>query len=254
MKSYRFVLRQYPLILILYIQELLVLLMIMLPVSRWLADAAEGNYFDYRLSIDFVVESIMAKGGSPAYITLLMLMLFALFLIRIFFMAGTFESLLNHYPGFRRFLFDCSAHAIRFAVLLLLYGIPLLILMVIITGSLSGIADDSPNQMMPVIMFGTGRFIVFLIALIFGYWHTAARFRTIVEGKLRLAFRIHVRLLLRYTGYQVLAFLAGILIGLGGLAWLFSSSTIPVAGSLILVQVGILIRISFKLASYKVLS
>ncbi len=254
MKSYRHVLRQFPLILILYVQELLVLLLVMFPVSRWLARAADGNYFDYRLTIDFVVESIAGKGGAPAFLTLLFLVLVLLFLIRIFLMAGIFESLLNHYPGFRRFLFDCTAHARRFVLLFLFYGIPLLILMLIISGVLSGFADDSPNQMMPVTMFLTGRVVVFFIAAIVGYWHTAARFRTVIEGRLRLAFRIKFRLFARYLGYQILAFIFGILIAFLGYGWLFSSTVLPVTGALILIQLAILIRISFKLASYKVLS
>ncbi len=254
MKSYRFILRQFPLVLILYFQELLILLLVGLPVSRWLSSAANGNYFDYRMSIDFVIESIANRGGAPAFLSLLLLVLLLLFLLRIFLMAGVFESLLNHYPGFRRFLFDCTAHTRRFVLLFLIYGIPLVILMLIVSGVLSGFADDSPNQMMPVTMFIVGRVLVFLIAAIIGYWHTAARFRTIVEGRLRLAFRMKWGLFVRFLGYQLLAFLFGIVLAYLGFAWLFSAGTLPVTVALLLIQLGILIRISLKLASYKVLS
>ncbi len=255
MRSLRFVLKQYQLTLILYVQELLLFLFVFLPVRAWLLNASTPGYYAYSFSADFFTE-VLGRGSANLtpffYLVAILVLLFVV--TRILLLGGVFESLMNHYPGFRRFMFDCGAHGRRFVILFLLYGIPLLILTGIISRFTGNMSSESPNQMMPVYMLATSRGLVMLVAIVLSYLHTAARYRTILENRVRLAFAIKGSLFFRFFGYQLLSVILGIAIFAAAILLLFQPGTWMTVGAVALFQLALLVRIALKLASYKVLS
>lgn len=255
MRSLRFVLRQYQLTLILYMQELLLFLFVFIPVRAWLLNASATGYYGYSFSPDFFAE-VLGRGGAnlTPFFYLLVILVLLFVLIRILLLGGVFESLMNHYPGFRRFMFDCGAHGRRFVILFLLYGIPMLILTGLISRFTGNISSDSPNQMMPVYMLGTSRALVILVSILIAYLHTAARYRTILENRVRLAFAIKGSLFFRFFGYQLLSLILGIAIFAAAVLLLLQPGTWMTVGAVLLFQLALLVRIALKLASYKVLS
>jgi len=255
MKSLRFVLKQYPLTMILYGQELLLFLFVFVPLRGWLNSLSSSNYFARSFSMDFFAEMVAGRGntGSPFFILMgILILVFAL--TRILLMAGVFESMMSHYPGFRRFLFDCGAHGRRFIILFFLYGIPMLILALIISRLTGNVSENAPNQMMPVYMVLADRGILLVLSILFSYLHTAARYRTILENRVCLAFRIKFSLFVRFFGYQFLSVVLGLLLITAGAILLTKPGGWMTFAAFMCLQLAIIFRIMFKLASYKVLS
>jgi len=253
MKSLRFSIRNYQLAGILYLQELILFGLFFIPTYVWLSQATGKNFFAYDFTFDFFAEKMSDGSALLPFAILVVLVTVSFVLLRIFLMGGIFEALLNQYSGIKRFWYDAAHHFRRFFYLFLLYSIPLLILTAIVSKGLGKLAEDSPNQMMPVTTMAAGRILAIVLSILFSYWHTAARFRSIIEEKLRLAFRLKAMLFLRFLGYQFLSVLVLSGAMLGGLLMLPSGGIVPWLG-LILIQLGFVMRDFLKVASYKVLS
>ena len=255
MKSLRFILKQYPLTLILYFQELLLFLFVFVPLRAWFIGLAGNNYYARHFTIDFIPEMLSGNGsGGTPFFVLVIILLVLFFFIRILLMAGVFESLLSHYPGFRRFLFDCGAHGRRFVFLFVIYGIPMLILAGLIPRGLAALTATSPDQLMPVYTLAAGRVLVILLSIFVSYLHTAARYRTVLENRVRLAFAIRGGLFIRFFGYQLSSVIFGLLLVWGGFLLVLQTGTLMTVAGFLVFQLALLTRIALKLASYKVLS
>ena len=254
MHALKSVLKQHRLVTILYLQELALFLIIFVPLTTWFHSQTSRNYFGTTFTVDVFPEAI-AKGGALTVAVVFIAVIFLIFILsRIFLMGGIFDALIGRYSGFPQLLSESSRHFFRFLLLFVIYSIPLLIL-IAISGKITGaVANNSPNQAMPVNMMMANRIIVLFLSILFSFWHTGARVKTIISNKTKLSFAIKGKLFLGFAGYQITStvFLV-IFTGLSVILLARPGTGLMIAG-FISMQIGLYGRNLFKLASYKVLS
>ncbi|NOZ13880.1 MAG: hypothetical protein GXO69_09590 [Acidobacteria bacterium] len=254
MKALKSVIRQHKLVTILYLQELALFLIIFIPLASWFHAAASRTYFGTFFTVDFFPEILGKGGGVVVATTFILLTLLFFFLFRIFLMGGIFDSLMGKYNGFPHLLKESAKHFYRFLLLFIAYSIPLLILTGLTAKLTGSIAHNSPNQAMPVIMMIVSRCIAIIFSIFFSYWHTGARFKTILEHKTRFSFAMKGKQFLGFAAYQLISVLFLLLFAWLSVKCLTHPGTgLMIAGFLVM-QIGLYGRNLFKLASYKLLS
>ena len=254
MHALKSVLKQHKLVTILYLQELALFLIIFVPLTAWFHSQTSRNYFGTTFTVDVFPEAI-AKSGALTVAAVFIAVIFLIFILsRIFLMGGIFDALMGRYSGFPQLLSESSRHFFRFLILFVLYGIPLLILFSIV-GKLTGyVTSHSPDQAMPVTMMVVNRTIALLLSILFSFWHTGARFKTIINRKTKLSFSIKGKLFLGFAGYQIISVLFLVIFAGLSVVLLARPGTGLMIAGFVSMQIGLYGRNLFKLASYKVLS
>lgn len=254
MQTLKSVLKEHKLVTILYLQELALFLIVFIPLAVWFHSQTSRNYFGTTFSVD-VFSEIFAKGGAPVVATLFIaLALFLFILFRIYLMGGIFDALMGKYSGLPHLMSESTTNFFRFWLLFVVYSIPLLILSGIVGKFTGSLANHSPNQAMPVIMMIANRTIAILLSILFSFWHTTARFKTIVNRRTKFSLSIQGKPFLWFAWYQLIS--VAFLIVFAGLSVILLTRTgtfLMIAG-FILMQIGLYGRNFFKLASYKLLS
>ena len=254
MNALKSVLKQHRLVTILYLQELGLFLAVFIPFSLWFHSQASRNYFGTYFTVDFFPE-IMIKGGAlPMAAIFILLILLFFFLLRIFLMGGIFDALMGEYRGFPTLLKESSRHFLRFLLLFIVYSIPLLILSGIVAKLTGSIAKNSPNQAMPAYMMGVSRILAIFLSIIFSFWHTSARFKTILSSKLRFRLPFRGNHFLWFATYQLASVIFLVFCIWLSVKFLTHSGTWLMILGFLLMQIGLYGRNLFKLASYKLLS
>ncbi|RLE19519.1 MAG: hypothetical protein DRJ08_00780 [Acidobacteria bacterium] len=254
MKALKSVLKDHRLVTILYLQELALFLAVFIPLTTWFHAASSKTYFGTFFTVDFFPE-ILAKGsGLLAISTFLILTFLFFFLLRIFLMGGIFDSLIGKYAGFPHFLHESAQHFPRFLILFLVYSIPLLILTAIAGKTTGSIAQNSPNQAMPVTMMLVSRSIAIILSIVFSFWHTNARFKTILNHKTKFSLAIRGKFFLGFAAYQLASVAFLLLFTWLSVQFLTNAGTGLMVAGFLLMQIGLYVRNLLKLASYKLLS
>ncbi|NOY23660.1 MAG: hypothetical protein GXO70_09170 [Acidobacteria bacterium] len=254
MNALKSVLRKHKLVTILYLQELALFFIIFIPLTIWFHSQTSRNYFGTTFTVDIFPE-VLAKGGAPVVAAIFIILTFLLFILfRIYLMGGIFDSLMGKYSGFPHLMSESARHFPRFLLLFFVYGIPLLILSAIFSKLTGSVASHSPDQSMPVTMMIINRVIALLLSILFSFWHTCARFKTIISGKTKISFCIKGKHFLWFAGYQIVSVIfLFVFAGLSVILLTKSGTGLMIAGFLSM-QIGLYGRNLFKLASYKVVS
>ncbi len=254
MNALKSVIKQHKLVTILYLQELALFLVIFLPLTGWFHAAASRTYFGTFFTVDFFSEVLAKGGGMSVAITFILLIFLFFFLFRIFLMGGIFTALTGKYAGFPQLLKESAAHFYRFLLLFIAYSIPLLILTALIGKFTGSIAHNSPNQAMPGIIMIVNRGIAVIFSIIFSYWHTGARFKTILEQKTKFRFAMKGKQFLGFAGYQLISVFFLLLFAWISIKFLSHPGTGLMIAGFLAMQIGLYGRNMFKLASYNLLS
>ncbi len=254
MNALKFILKQRRLVTILYLQDLALFLIIFIPFAAWFHAEASHGYFGTFFTVDFFPE-IIGKGSALAPITMFILLIFLFFILfRILLMGGIFNALMSEYTGFPALIKEGCRQFFRFLLLFIAYSIPLLILTGI-TGKLThSIAENSPNQSMPVTMMAINRIFAISFSIAFSFWHTAARFKTILKQKIGFSMPFRGKHFLAFATYQLLSVVFLLFFTWLSVKFLEHPGTPLMIAGFIAMQIGLYGRNLLKLASYKLLS
>jgi|GEM_PF-5554034 len=191
-------------------------------VSRSLLTAGmDRSFFSLRFHLLPYLGYLSQNPAWKVFGSSLLLWVAAVSLLRLFFFGGLFSRFTDRMRTVP-FWEECSRHFFRFLLLFFLFLIPTLLTVALFSLLLDGIFVTDDTRLM-VVFFFLKQGILGLVLLVFSYYHTLSRYRTVEDGKLRFSFSGSLRSGLAFLGYHLLGLftllvflLPAVLIVLGG--------------------------------------
>ncbi len=246
MKSLNYIWKNKKTAVLLYIEDLIMFLFLFVPLLIFLLTTTRENYYSINFAIDYVADILPKAGGLSMYFFMLIVGVIAYFLVRIYLFSGIFPKLLDENT---ECLKEAGKNFRKFLGLFFIYGIILLIVLGAFSFPFKKILKDMYNLKQAYILENILKSIMIFLAWTISLFHTAARFKTVKEGKLKVFAKPEK--ILPFFGYQIIALIITFL-GLYLFYKLAITNTyIGYIAAFIIFQAALFFKITFKLSAYK---
>ena len=200
MKSLNYIWKNKKTAVLLYIEDLIMFLFLFVPLLIFLLTTTRGNYYSINFTIDYVADILPKSGGLSMYFFMLIVGIIAYFLVRIYLFSGIFPKLLDENTECMK---EAGKNFRKFLGLFFIYGIILLIVVGAISFPFKKVLKDMYNLKQAYILGHIKNATQIILVWIISLFHTAARFKTVKEGKLKLFAKPGK--ILPFFGYQIIA-------------------------------------------------
>jgi len=246
MKSLNYILKNKKTAVLLYIEDLIMFLFLFVPLLIFFLTTTKGNYYSINFTIDYVADILLKAGGLSMYFPVLIAGIIAYLFVRIYLLSGIFPKLLDENTECMK---EAGKNFWKFLALFFIYGIILLVALKTVSFPFKKAIKDMYNLKQAFILGNIQKIIQGFIFWIISLFHTAARFKTVKNGKLKVFAKPEK--ILPFFGYQIIALIITFL-GLYLFYKLATTNTyLGYIAAFIIFQAALFFKITFKLSAYK---
>ncbi len=249
MKSFNYIWKNKKTALLLYLEDLTMFLFLFIPLLVFLLTTTRGNYYSINFTIDYVMDILPQAKGLSMYLFVLAVAVIVYFLVRIYLLSGIFAKLTDQN---KECLKEAGKNFGKFLALFFLYGIILLVVSGAVSFPFKKVIKDMYNLKQAYILGNIQKTILITFAWIISLFHTAARIKTIREGKLKLFAKPEK--VFPFFGYQITA----LIITFSGIFLFYklaiTNTYLGFLAAFLIVQIVLFLKITLKLSAYKSLT